>query len=209
MRELTLILATTPKMGIGLAGTLPWPSLKKEMAYFARVTKRLVPPSQSAQQNAVIMGRKTWDSIPPRFRPLPNRLNIVISRSINTIEKREDQSLWAGSLEKALQWVDEEEGDKVGRVFVIGGAEIYKAALGLKEARRVLLTRVEREWECDAFFPLELTEREEGWRRVGQEEMDGWVGEEVPKGRQVEKEGTGEETGYEFEMWERVGERVG
>ncbi|KAK4202721.1 putative dihydrofolate reductase [Triangularia verruculosa] len=202
MRELTLILASTPKMGIGLSGTLPWPSLKKEMAYFARVTKRSPSPTV---QNAVIMGRKTWDSIPAKFRPLPNRLNIVISRSISSIEKREDTSLWAGSLEKALQWVDGEE-EEVGRVFVIGGAEIYRAALGLKEARRVLLTRVDREWECDAFFPLELKEDGEGgeWRRAGQEEMDAWVGEEVPRGRQVEKAGTEEETGYEFEMWERV-----
>ncbi|KAK0748686.1 hypothetical protein B0T21DRAFT_380459 [Apiosordaria backusii] len=202
MRELTLILASTPKMGIGLSGTLPWPTLKKEMAYFARVTKRSPAPSV---QNAVIMGRKTWDSIPVKFRPLPNRVNIVVSRSINmnSIEKKEDKSLWAGSLEKALECVDGKEGE-VGRVFVIGGAEVYRAALGLRETKRVLLTRVDREWECDAFFPLELSEEEKGWRRVGQEEMDRWVGEEVPRGRQVEREGTGEETGYEFEMWERV-----
>ncbi|KAK0669622.1 putative dihydrofolate reductase [Cercophora samala] len=203
MRDLTLILASTPKMGIGLSNALPWPTtLKKEMAYFARVTKRAPSPSV---QNAVVMGRKTWDSIPPRFRPLPDRINIVISRSISTIEKKEDKAIWAGSLEKALQWVDTEGEGQVGRVFVIGGAEIYKAALGLKEARRVLLTRVEREWECDVFFPIKLEEDGEGgWKRVGQEQMDEWVGEEVPRGRQVEKEGTEEETGYEFEMWERV-----
>ncbi|CAP68992.1 uncharacterized protein PODANS_7_9500 [Podospora anserina S mat+] len=200
MRELTLILASTPKMGIGLSGTLPWPSLKKEMAYFARVTKRSPSPNV---QNVVIMGRKTWDSIPAKFRPLPDRLNIVVSRSIGGVEKREDKSLWAGSLEKALQWVGEDGKGKAGRVFVIGGAEIYKAALGLRETRRVLLTRVEREWECDAVFPLELKEGGE-WQRVEQQKMDEWVGEEVPRGRQVEKEGTDDETGYEFEMWERV-----
>ncbi|KAJ4292309.1 hypothetical protein N0V88_005941 [Collariella sp. IMI 366227] len=146
--ELTLIVAATQHMGIGRAGTLPWTGLRKEMAYFARVTKRLPshPPSAApTAQNAVIMGRKTWESIPERFRPLPGR---------------------------------------VSRVFVIGGGQIYAAALRLKEARRVLLTRVRSEFECDTFFPLRLEEGKEGtrWRRAGQEEMDKWVGEEVPRG---------------------------
>jgi dihydrofolate reductase len=90
-----------------------------------------------------------------------------------------------------------------GRVFVIVGDELYGAALGLRETRRVLLTRVRSAgFECDAFFPVRLEEGGEGeaeWRRSGQEEMDGWVGEEVPRGVQCEAG-----TEYEFEMWERV-----
>lgn len=100
--ELTLVLAATRSMGIGANGTLPWTGLKKEMAYFARVTKRLPPhvyrllsalrlhsslmPEQASANavNAVVMGRKTWDSIPPKFRPLKGRLNIVISRSASS-----------------------------------------------------------------------------------------------------------------------------
>ncbi|KAM5439471.1 putative dihydrofolate reductase [Microsporum ferrugineum] len=90
---LTLVVATTPittaanpsirKLGIGKGGTLPWPKIKTDMRFFARVTTR-PPPSTNASGapviNAVIMGRKTYDSIPARFRPLSKRLNVIITR---------------------------------------------------------------------------------------------------------------------------------
>ncbi|KAL4749231.1 dihydrofolate reductase-like domain-containing protein [Aspergillus terricola var. indicus] len=90
---LTLVVATTPvslptpghgfRLGIGANGTLPWPRIKADMSFFARVTAR--PPtsisiSNKPRTNALIMGRKTYDSIPPRLRPLGKRLNVVISR---------------------------------------------------------------------------------------------------------------------------------
>ncbi|KAL2156024.1 hypothetical protein VTH82DRAFT_768 [Thermothelomyces myriococcoides] len=217
--ELTLIVAATQQMGIGRNGTLPWTGLRKEMAYFARVTKRL-PPALSLQQqqpgqgtedgerhqlhqhqhkvqNAVIMGRKTWESIPERFRPLPGRWNVVLSRNAAAGgspggggegggEEEERNPVMAASLEDALKYLGG-WGSAVGRVFVIGGAQIYRAALETELARRVLLTRVRTEFECDTFFPLRLDSDDEasaakGWRRSGQEEMDAWVGEQVPEG---------------------------
>ncbi|KAK1756170.1 dihydrofolate reductase-like domain-containing protein, partial [Echria macrotheca] len=181
--ELTLIVAATRDMGIGLNGTLPWTGLRREMAYFARVTKRVVGPTQATTtttpptKNAVIMGRKTWDSIPPRFRPLKGRINVVISRSFppslsssitNTLKdednKEEEGPIMASSLESALSMLDmrESEGGFRGRVFVIGGAQIYKAALGMACARRVLLTRIlNGGFGCDTFFPVRLDETEE------------------------------------------------
>ncbi|KPM34062.1 hypothetical protein AK830_g12506, partial [Neonectria ditissima] len=72
--ELTLIVAATRTMGIGANGGMPWTGLRKEMQYFARVTTRLPPQAPSTAVNAVIMGRKTWDSIPAKFRPLKDRL---------------------------------------------------------------------------------------------------------------------------------------
>jgi dihydrofolate reductase len=75
MSALTIIVAATPTNGIGLAGTLPW-RLPKELKYFASVTSQ----APQGQQNAVIMGRNTWESIPKRFRPLPGRLNVVVTR---------------------------------------------------------------------------------------------------------------------------------
>ncbi|TDZ36388.1 Dihydrofolate reductase [Colletotrichum spinosum] len=205
--ELTLIVAATRNMGIGANGTLPWTGLKKEMAYFARVTKRLptqAPPA--AALNAVIMGRKTWDSIPPRFRPLKGRLNIVISRSHPPLSVSSapsvdfgEEPVRVGSLEQALAFLRLRQGPEVGRVFVIGGAQIYAAALELAEAKRVLLTRVLGDFECDAFFPLKLGDGEGGrWTRGSKEELDAWVGEEV-EGGEIEENGTR----YEFQMWEK------
>lgn len=74
--SLTLIVAATPSNAIGRNSTLPW-RLSQEMAYFARITKG---EEGSSKRNAVIMGRKSWEGIPAKFRPLPGRTNIVVSR---------------------------------------------------------------------------------------------------------------------------------
>ncbi|KKA28125.1 hypothetical protein TD95_000990 [Thielaviopsis punctulata] len=205
--ELTLIVAATKSMGIGAKGTLPWTGLKKEMAYFARVTKRVPSTAPAGAINAVIMGRKTWESIPPRFRPLKDRLNVVISRSHTepqtpaaaaTLDAA--QPVLAASLDQALGYLADKP---VARVFVIGGGQIYEAALKQARgaARRVLLTAVAGEFECDTVFPLGLVGDgtvDGGWMRRSAGELDAWVGEEVVKGEQ-------EENGvkYEFQMWEK------
>ncbi|KAI0118896.1 dihydrofolate reductase [Nemania sp. FL0031] len=215
--ELTLVVAATRNMGIGLNGTLPWTGLKKEMAYFARVTKRLALPFNPdggafSDMNAVIMGRKTWDGIPPKFRPLKGRLNIVISRShtdlLAQLVNTNTEAAKVGSLEQAIQYLKASGiGAPTSKVFVIGGAQIYAAALQLKEARRVLLTRVMSDFECDTFFPLQLSEGSSEteasstgqWVRKSKEDLDQWTGETVPEGIQEENQ-----IQYEFQMWERV-----
>lgn len=75
MRPVDVIVAATPAGGIGAGGALPW-HLPSDMALFKAVTSRTRDPTL---QNAVIMGRKTWASIPPKFRPLKGRLNVVLS----------------------------------------------------------------------------------------------------------------------------------
>ena len=72
-----MVLAATPSGGIGLDGGLPW-RLPGEMAYFRELTTKT---RDAAKRNAVLMGRKTWDSLPPKFKPLPGRLNVVLSAS--------------------------------------------------------------------------------------------------------------------------------
>ncbi|KAL2753593.1 hypothetical protein ACRALDRAFT_2111503 [Sodiomyces alcalophilus JCM 7366] len=202
--ELTLIVAATRSMGIGLKGGLPWTGLKKEMAYFACVTKRLPPQAPPGTLNAVIMGRKTWDSIPERFRPLKDRVNVVISRSHPDLAAASSattatEPVRVPSFDAAMAYLASADRQPVGKVFVIGGAQIYGAALATKHARRVLLTRVlEPEFECDVFFPLALGgESEKGWAMRDKAALDAWVGEEVPEGVQEENG-----TRYEFQMWE-------
>ena len=76
MTKLTLIVAATVSNGIGQSSRLPW-RLPQEISYFARVTSN----APEGTKNAVIMGRKTWESIPAKFRPLKDRANVVISRN--------------------------------------------------------------------------------------------------------------------------------
>jgi len=76
MTKLTLIVAATVSNGIGQNARLPW-RLPREMAYFARVTSN----APEGSMNAVVMGRNTWESIPTKFRPLKDRVNVVISRN--------------------------------------------------------------------------------------------------------------------------------
>ena len=89
--SVTLIVAATMNNGIGSSGRLPW-RLRREMAYFAKITTT-VPETASPENdgtypaeaipgtNAVIMGRSTWESIPPAFRPLKGRINLILSRN--------------------------------------------------------------------------------------------------------------------------------
>lgn len=163
-------------------------------------------PSQapSTAVNAVIMGRKTWDSIPTKFRPLKDRLNIVISRSAPATPPAADadpraEPVKVNSLEAALQYAGARA--DVARVFIMGGAQIYDAALKLPEARRVLLTSIEREFDCDAFFPLRLGDGGmTNWIKRPRAALEEWTGQEVVEGGQEEAG-----TQYEFQMWEKTG----
>jgi dihydrofolate reductase len=73
-RRINIVVAATPTGGIGINGQLPW-TIPADLKYFKRVTSEAAP----GKQNAVIMGRKTWASIPAKFRPLSDRLNVVLS----------------------------------------------------------------------------------------------------------------------------------
>ncbi|KAF2434437.1 hypothetical protein EJ08DRAFT_675933 [Tothia fuscella] len=215
---LTLIVAATPSLGIGANGALPW-RIKSEIQYFARVTTRLPSsiPMTSNTQNAVIMGRKTWESIPKKFRPLKGRINVVLSSKSGEGDAGEG-ALWVRSLREGvemlsnrqLQNVDGNEGKegqeeevKVARVFVIGGATVYKAALEMEETERVLLTKVQGDhWGCDTFFPVQLDGEEGGkarWKKNNHQELDKWVGEDVPA--ELVREG---DVQFEYCMYEKA-----
>ena len=148
-----VVVAADEAGGIGSAGELPW-KLPGDTRFF----KELTSDAPAGQRNAVIMGRKTWESIPSRFRPLKGRLNLVVTR--NSEFEVSPNALRAASIGDALTQLVAV--DDLARTFVIGGGEIYRLAVDMPECERVYLTRVEGRFECDAFFP-DLTA---GYRRV-------------------------------------------
>jgi dihydrofolate reductase len=134
--QINLIWAEGHNRVIGLNGVMPW-HLPEDLAHFKRVTLG----------HPVIMGRKTWESLPVRFRPLPGRMNIVISRSPDFLTSQATSALQAAlSLEAALTMASEHD-----EVWIIGGAQIYAQALPL--ASKVVVTKIDAAFEGDAFAP--------------------------------------------------------
>jgi dihydrofolate reductase len=130
--KVSLVAAVARGGVIGNGDSIPW-HLPEDLAFFRDLT----------MGHAVVMGRKTWDSIPTRFRPLPGRRNVVVTRDPAW---QGDGAEPAASLADALLLLAGAE-----RVFVIGGAEIYAQALDASD--RVYLTKVHAEVDADTFFP--------------------------------------------------------
>ena len=130
--KLHLIYARARNGVIGKDNQMPW-HLPEDLAHFKRVT--LGQP--------VIMGRKTWDSLPPKFRPLPGRLNIVVTRQADW---QAEGALRAGSLQEAQRLC----GDAPD-AWVMGGADIYRQAEPL--AHSAVVTEIEADFEGDAHAP--------------------------------------------------------
>jgi dihydrofolate reductase len=145
----SLVLARARNGVIGRDGALPW-RLKSDMALFKATT--LFKP--------IIMGRKTWDSLP--IKPLPGRTNIVLSRDGSFEPKG---AVACESFSEAAQIAREQaQEDGAEEVCVIGGAQIY--ALALPKAKRLYLTEVDVEASGDAVFPAF---DEGGWNEVRRE----------------------------------------
>ncbi len=130
--KLHLILARASNGVIGKDGTLPW-HLPEDLAHFKRITMGC----------PVIMGRKTWDSLPPKFRPLPGRTNIVVTRQSDW---NENGAQAAQTLRQALQICE-----RAQDIWVIGGAQMYALAEPL--AHTAVITEIDIEVEGDAFAP--------------------------------------------------------
>ncbi|MGV9675247.1 dihydrofolate reductase [Nocardia sp. NPDC003482] len=125
-----LIWAQTPRGVIGVDNTIPW-RVPEDSAHFREVTRGF----------PVIMGRKTWDSLPARFRPLPGRRNIVVTRQPDWSAEGAER---AGSVEAALRLAD-------ASAWVMGGGEIYCAAMD--HATELMVTEVDLEVSGDAHAP--------------------------------------------------------
>jgi dihydrofolate reductase len=151
-----LVLAVDSAWGIGRNNALPWPKLSEDLRHFQRLTSA----AQPGKRNAVIMGRRTWESKEVSARPLPRRLNVVLTRG--SLRPAADV-LVVDSLQQALAQLASH--DDVDNVFVIGGAEIYVLALQHPRCRAIYLTRIDGNFDCDTRVPdLDgLCEVDTGW----------------------------------------------
>ncbi|MVU82892.1 dihydrofolate reductase [Nocardia sp. ET3-3] len=144
-RTIGLIWAQTPKGIIGRDNAIPW-RVPEDMTHFKDVT----------WGHPVVMGRKTWDSLPPRFRPLEGRRNIVVTRQADWSAEGAER---AGSLAEALEMT----GDR--SVWIAGGGEIYRAAMPF--ATELMVTEVEADVDGDTLAPVidpEWQADEDDWR---------------------------------------------
>ncbi len=130
--QISMIFARAENGVIGKDNTIPW-HLPEDLARFKQLT----------QGHPVIMGRKTWDSLPPRFRPLPGRKNVVITRQKNWSA---DGAFAASSLDAAIALCSE-----APEVWVLGGAQIYAQAEVI--AHRTEVTVIHQDFEGDAYAP--------------------------------------------------------
>jgi dihydrofolate reductase len=144
-----IIVGHDDRRGIGLAGTIPWHH-PEDLQFFKRTT----------MGGTVIMGRKTWDSLPPRFRPLPGRLNIVLSRTLGRASLDDSvRCRVASSLQDALEIAAAEHWDPI---FVIGGASLYEQAIQHNRCSELIVSHVAGDYHCDAQFPPYA----DGWKQV-------------------------------------------
>ncbi len=145
--RLEIIVAVDDRLGIGRDGQLPWRA-PTDMAHFRRLTRET--PIESAS-NAVIMGRRTWESIPTRYRPLQGRVNLVLSRSSNLTLP--SGVLCENNLDDAMASLETCCTPPINRVFIIGGASVYAAALRDPRCVALYITRIGGDHTCDTFFP--------------------------------------------------------
>jgi dihydrofolate reductase len=149
--NINLIWAQGQNRVIGNHGTMPW-HIPEDLAHFREITNN----------SPVIMGRKTWESLPPRFRPLPNRRNIILTRQPNWgQEYTNSEVIKANTLESAT--TPQIVGAGVKEVWVVGGGQIYSQYL--PQASRIEITEIHASFDGDTMAP-ELGREWEEVRRI-------------------------------------------
>lgn len=135
-----IVVAADLDWGIGKDNGLPWPKLRADLRHFKKTTSTASP----GKRNAIVMGRKTWESKEVGSTPLANRLNVVVSRSAYEVPAG---VVAARTLDEALAVPDVES------IFLVGGAGVLLEAIERPDLRYVYLTRVETRYDCDVKMP--------------------------------------------------------
>ena len=165
-----LIVAACQGNGIGKDNNLPW-RLKSELAYFARMTKTA---GDVSKQNAVLMGRKTWQSIPARLKPLRNRVNIVLTSLPRSDISDSEEVYVCKSFPEAVELVDSLT-DMIESCWVIGGSSVYEEAMKNPRLEKLYITRILKDFDCDTFFPNVNRDK---WEVIEDEDVPAEVQEE-------------------------------
>ena len=132
-----IIVAVCPRTDytIGDNNDLPWPKIKKDMEHFKNITTK----AKKGKYNAVIMGRKTWESIPKKFRPLKDRFNVILTRNTN-YQLDDNNVIVLHTLDDALNHVGSK--NEIDNIFIIGGASLYVKTIYDPRLRYAYITEI-------------------------------------------------------------------
>jgi len=139
-----VVVAADLDWGIGKDQSLPWPKLRGDLRHFKRITSTT---ETKGRRNAIVMGRKTWQSKEVGECPLPDRLNVVVSRSALAVPAG---VVLAHSIDEALAAAAAHD---VESIFIVGGAGLLVDALEHPELRYVYLTRIDGHYDCEIKMP--------------------------------------------------------
>jgi dihydrofolate reductase/thymidylate synthase len=145
---MNIIVAIDKNNGIGNKGKIPW-VIKSDLSYFKKITSHTNTP---ILKNIVIMGRNTWDSLPLSVKPLPDRINIVLSK--NASKNDVHGAHIARSFDECFDIIKLIENANTSNIFIIGGATIYKQAISHPLCHKIYVTEIYNSFECDTHFPL-------------------------------------------------------
>ena len=150
---LSLIVAHDSEFGIGKKNSIPW-RLRKDLAYFKNIT--IGKTYDSKKINAVIMGRKTWDSLPNSVKPLPERINIVLTKKEDYFKKLYQDTFFSDSIDQALDYIKDYATKilmkEVGEIFIIGGGSVYTEVLQRYDIDKMYITEIYQDFNCDVKF---------------------------------------------------------
>lgn len=147
--KVNLILAIDKKNGLWKNNELAW-GISEDMKYFKKITSQT---QDLAKHNAVIMGRKTRDSIPSKFRPLSDRINCILTRKIKKSDigsKIDDFVLYFNSIEHCLSELESKQ--NLEKIFIIWWSQIYNQILKTEFVDKIYLTKIDWDFNCDVFF---------------------------------------------------------
>jgi dihydrofolate reductase/thymidylate synthase len=152
INKINVIVAVDKLYGISKNGQIPW-NFKKDFKWFKNTTQVAQYPYQ---KNALIMGRKTFETIPEAHRPLPERYNIIVSSTLdNEVVNKLKDTFVSRSLSEAIDFASKLK--DVGKIFAIGGSSIYKETFDLYHKRQVMIdnvyvTHIDDDYQCDNYF---------------------------------------------------------